>query len=137
MAKLVSNNNYMDRQQYIKMNHELKETSNQQLMEKANEQRIELEKLLENLSIQSDNIISKQMIGGDIVSKATTVPKNGSHLKMNDNVGKKSKNNDNSSYRNYEKYLGEAVNRGKTIIETMKSKDESRSKSKKSINKIN
>lgn len=122
------NNEIFNRNQYIRVNNELNKKTDTQLYVKGNHQKVELDKKLDELSIQNGVLVSGNLVRQNILnssaSKGSSIP----HVVDTEvlvNAQTQKKEDDNPAYvsPSYEKYISNNINQGKCIVDTIKRND--------------
>lgn len=122
------NSEFFNRNQYIRASNELNKKTDTQLYVNGNRQKVELDKKLDELSIQNGVLISGNLVRQNILnssaSKATSVPHVVDTQVIVDEKERK-KDDDNPIYvsPSYEKYISSNINQGKNIVEAFKKDD--------------
>lgn len=134
------NNELFNRNQYIRAHNELNKKVDTQIYIKGNRQKVELDKKLDELSIQNGVIVSSHLARQNLLnasaSKISSIP----HVVDTEIlVDSKSQNqeDDNSVYvsPSYEKYINSNINKGKNIVDSLKNDDSIRGKIKERFNR--
>lgn len=134
------NNELFNRNQYIRAHNELNKKVDTQIYIKGNRQKVELDKKLDELSIQNGVIVSSHLARQNLLnasaSKISSIP----HVVDTEIlVDSKSQNqeDDNSVYvsPSYEKYINSNINKGKNIVDSLKNDDSIRGKIKERSNR--
>lgn len=129
------NNELVNRNQYIRAHNELNKKVDTQIYIKGNRRKVELDKKLDELSIQNGVIVSSHLARQNLLnasaSKISSIP----HVVDTEiMVDSKSQNqeDDNSVYvsPSYEKYINSNINKGKNIVDSLKNDDLIRGKIK-------
>ncbi len=122
------NNEFFNRSQYIRVNNELNKKVDTQVYIKGNRQKVELDKKLDELSIQNGVLVSGNLIRQNILNSSASKPSSIPHVVDTEvSVGSQTSETqtDNSKYvsPSYEKYVNSNINKGKNIVNEMKKND--------------
>lgn len=126
------NSEFFNRNQYIQASNELNKKTDTKLYVNGNRQKVELDKKLEELSIQNGVLVSGNLVRQNILnssaSKATSIP-NVVDTEVIVAEREQNKNGDNPAYvsPSYEKYINSTINQGKNIANAIKNDDSKRS----------
>ncbi len=122
------NSEFFNRNQYIQASNELNKKTDTKLYVNGNLQKVELDKKLEELSIQNGVLVSGNLVRQNILnssaSKATSIP-NVVDTEVIVAEKEQNKNDDSPIYvsPSYEKYINSTVNQGKNIANAIKNND--------------
>ncbi len=122
------NNEFFNRSQYIRVNNELNKKVDNQVYIKGNRQKVELDKKLDELSIQNGVLVSGNLIRQNILNSSASKPSSIPHVVDTEvSVGSQTSETqtDNSKHvsPSYEKYVNSNINKGKNIVNEMKKND--------------
>lgn len=132
--------NFKQRQQYIRVGNELNKKVDTDIYIKGNQQKIDLDKKLEELSIQNNILLSGKLIRKAVLEDSNSEATSGLPEVVDTLVGeqaRKEKEKEEEVFYtspNYEQYMAHTVNKGKEIAEAVHHKEISDiSKYKKNI----
>ncbi len=130
----MNNNHFEDRQQYIRVGNDLRKGADVRSFIKGNEKKEELDKRLEEISLQSGTIVSGRIVRQNIMDASASTNNASANPNVVDTlVGEQAREQsreeqekeENPVYSSpsYEKFIGHALNKGKMIIEDIKNND--------------
>lgn len=122
------NNEFLNRNQYIRTNNELNKKVDSKIYIKGNQKKVELDKKLAELSIQNGVLVSGHLVRQNILNSSASKMNSIPYVVDSEvTVASESKRteNDNSVYvsPSYEKYMNCSINKGKAIIDSIRNDD--------------